>query len=198
MASSPRKTSRTSSARRRSTTAGTKKRRRAGARDRAQLLVIVDTSEASKRVLSYVGQLAAGVTRAEVHLVYLEPRLPAALLESGGAESPEREQEIEASLRAEQDARIAASDRKADRVLRAARTALERAGVAASRIRTCASSPLDAVSATDEVLMLARDERCQTIVVGHRSHGWFRGVSGGHLAEQLVRKANGDTVWVVD
>ncbi len=130
--------------------------------------------------------------------MYLEPRLPAALLESGGAESAERDQQVEASLRAEQQAWIAASNRGADRVLHSARIALERAGVARSRIRSCASSPLDAASASDEVLLLARDERCRTIVVGHRAHGWFRGLTGGHLAEQLVRRASGDTVWVVD
>lgn len=189
---------RRSASRRRSITAGAKKTNRARPRGGVRLLVVVDASEASKRVLSYVGGLTADSIRAEIHLAFLEPRLPPSLLESGGAESPEREQEVEASLRAEQHAWIGRTDRKADSVLRSARTALERAGVAASRIRTCASSPLDAASAADEVLLLARDEQCGTIVVGHRAHGWFRAVAGGHLAEQLVRKAEGHTIWVVD
>jgi nucleotide-binding universal stress UspA family protein len=187
-----------SSSRRRNSVAGAKNPGRASARDELRLLVVVDISEASKRVLRYVCRLAVDSTRTEVHLAYLEPHLPPALLESGGAESPTREQEVEAELQAEQRAWISTSDRKSDRILRSARNALERAGVAASRIRTCTSSPLDAASAADAVLLLARDERCGTIVIGHRAHGWFRGVAGGHLAEQLVRKASGNTVWVVN
>jgi nucleotide-binding universal stress UspA family protein len=50
----------------------------------------------------------------------------------------------------------------------------------------------------DEVLLLARDHACGTVVVGHRAHSWFRGLGGGHLAEQLVRSANGLAVWVID
>lgn len=135
---------------------------------------------------------------AEIHLAYVAPRLPSSLLESGGSENPEREERIEAGLRAQQRRFVARSDRTADRILRAARDALERGGVAASRIRSCMSSPLDAVSAADEVLLLARDARCGTIVVGHRAHTWFSGLGRGHLAEQLVRKARGEAVWVVD
>ena len=54
------------------------------------------------------------------------------------------------------------------------------------------------VHSIDEVLLLARDEACQTVVVGHRAHTWFRGLGGGHLAEQLVRTAKGLAVWVID
>jgi len=166
--------------------------------ERMRLLVVVDGTDASTRVLRYIGPFAIGCRGVEIQLAYLEARLPPALLESGGAELPEREQQIEADLRAEQQEWIKAADRAAGRILRTARTELERAGVDGSRIATCTSSPLDAVSAAENVLLLARDQECHTIVVGHRAHGWVSGVGGGHLAEQLVRKANGDTVWVVD
>jgi nucleotide-binding universal stress UspA family protein len=120
------------------------------------------------------------------------------LLESGGSETPEREELIESAMRVEQRHWTAGIDKKADRVLRTAATMLQRAGVAAASIRACVSSPLDARRTVDEVLLLARDEACRTVVVGHRAHTWFRGLGGGHLAEQLVRSAKGFAVWVID
>jgi nucleotide-binding universal stress UspA family protein len=83
-------------------------------------------------------------------------------------------------------------------VLRTARTMLQGAGVAAGDIHIGVSSPLDLRTTVDEVLLLARDHACGTVVVGHRAHSWFRGLGGGHLAEQLVRSANGLAVWVID
>ena len=38
----------------------------------------------------------------------------------------------------------------------------------AQRIVTCVSSPLDARTEADEILLLARDEGCGTVVVGHQ------------------------------
>ena len=139
-----------------------------------------------------------GVTAVDCHLAYIASRLPPELLESGGSELPEREEQIEANLRSEQRRWTAVIDKKAELVLRAARTQLQRAGVAAACIDTCVSSPLDARTTVDEVLLLARDADCRTVVVGHRAHAWFRGLGGGHLAEQLVRSAKGLAVWVID
>jgi nucleotide-binding universal stress UspA family protein len=120
------------------------------------------------------------------------------LLESGGSETPEREELIESAVRVAQRHWTSGIDKKADRVLRTAATMLQRASVVAASIHTCVSSPLDARTTVDEVLLLARDEACGTVVVGHRAHTWFRGLGGGHLAEQLVRSAKGFAVWVID
>ncbi|MCC7415559.1 MAG: universal stress protein [Acidobacteria bacterium] len=162
------------------------------------VLVVVDATPASRRVLEYVGRILAGCRRVDCHLAYIAPNLPAGLLESGGSELPEREMRIEADLRREQRRWTAAADRKAERILAAARGTLQEMGVAAARIHTCVSSPLDARRIVDEVLLLARDETCRTVAVGHRAHSWFAGLGSGHLAEQLVRSAKGLAVWVVD
>jgi malic enzyme len=68
---------------------------------------------------------------------------------------------------------------------------------AAPRISAYVSSPLDARTAVDEVLLLAREQRCGTVVVGHRAHSWLRGLGGGDLVDQLVRRAKGYAVWVI-
>jgi nucleotide-binding universal stress UspA family protein len=159
-----------------------------------KLLVVVDATEASKRVLGYVAQLAASCHGPEFHLACIA----AELLESGGSELPVREEGLGPNLRRQQRERIAVAERKAGRILRAARATLQQAGVVPSLIHTCVSSPLDVGKAADEVLLLARDQQCGTVIVGHRAHSWFRGLGGGDLAEQLVRRAKGYAVWVID
>ena len=166
--------------------------------NKLKLLVVVDDSEASKRVLRYVASVLARRDRIAVHLTYIASRLPAELLESGGSEVPQREEQIEAELRSAQCRWMAVADTKPAPILRAARGMLQRAGIAASRIHSCVSSPLDARTVADEVLVMARDQQCTTVVVGHHAHPWYRPFGGGHLAEQLVRSAKGFAVWVID
>lgn len=165
---------------------------------RIRLLVVVDATEASKRVLQYISRIVTGRDEVDICLAYLTAGLPPVLLETGGAELPRREEQIEAHMRSDQRQWMAVGDKKAERILHVARTTLLRGGVSESNIRTCVSSPLDARQAADEVLLLARDEQCRTVVVGHRAHTWLRGLAGGHLAEQLVRRAKGFAVWVID
>jgi nucleotide-binding universal stress UspA family protein len=165
---------------------------------RIRLLVVIDATEASRRVLQYISRILTGRDEVDICLAYLTAGLPPALLETGGAELPRREEQIEAHMRSDQRRWMAAGDKKAERILHGARATLLRGGIAESTIRTCVSSPLDARQAADEVLLLARDQQCRTVVVGHRAHTWFRGLGGGHLAEQLVRRAKGYAVWVID
>lgn len=167
-------------------------------RDTLKLLIVVDASDDSTRMLQYIGHVLARRARVEFHLAYIAPHMPAQFLESGGAELPEREQEIESDLRAQQVRWMVSHDAEPNRILRSARARLLRAGVPAARIHACVSSPLDARTVADEVLVLAGDQKCETVVVGHRAHTWFSGLGRGHLAEQLVRSARGYAVWVVD
>ena len=160
-------------------------------------LVVVDSTEASKRVLRYLGQLAAAGDQPEFHLAYIASRVPAELLETGGAETPDREEQIQSNLRHQQQAWMAGTDKKAWRVLRAAQSSLHNAGVEKQRIHACVSSPLDAREAADEVLLLARDQDCDTVIVGHTPRSWLSALGGGDLAEQLVRRAKGYAVWVI-
>ncbi|HEX5474681.1 MAG TPA: universal stress protein [Vicinamibacterales bacterium] len=170
---------------------------RGGAASTINLLVIVDATDASRGAVQYSGRIAARVAAIECHLACIVPRLPPELLESGGSELPRREEQIESDLWLEQQRWTATIEKEANRTLRAARATLERAGVASGRIHTRVWSPSDASTAVDDVLLLARDAGCQTVVVGHQAHPWFRGLGAGHLAEQLVRTAKGLAVWVI-
>ena len=86
-------------------------------RDRSilKLLIVLDASEASARVLQYVGEMLGERDRVEFNLAYIAPHMPAQFLESGGSELPEREMEIESDLRAQQNQWTAINDTKPDR-----------------------------------------------------------------------------------
>jgi nucleotide-binding universal stress UspA family protein len=165
---------------------------------RMRLLVLVDTTGTSTRVLQYISRILAGRPAVDIHLTLITPGLPPEFMETGGAEVRLRKEQIESDLQSAQRRWTDAAHEKAERVLGTAKANLQRAGVTAARISTCVSSPLDARTPVDEVLLLARDLGCGTVVVGHRAHKWFGRLRGGHLAEQLVRTAKGLTVWVVD
>ena len=75
-------------------------------------LVVVDSTEGSKRVLRYLGQLAAAGDQPEFHLAYIASRVPAELLETGGAETPDREEQIQSNLRRQQQAWMAGPTRR--------------------------------------------------------------------------------------
>jgi nucleotide-binding universal stress UspA family protein len=160
-------------------------------------LVVVDSTEASKRVLRYLGQLATAGEQPEFHLAYIASHVPAELLETGGAETSDREEQLQSNLRRRQRAWMAGTDKKAWRILRAAQSSLQHAGVKEHQIHACVSSPLDAREPADEVLLLARDEDCDTVIVGHASPSWLGAFGGGDLAEQLVRRAKGYAIWVI-
>jgi nucleotide-binding universal stress UspA family protein len=162
-----------------------------------KLLVVVDATEASQRVLRYVGDLANACDGPEFHLAYIAPHPPPEFLETGGSEVPDREERLESTLRRQQRGWMAVADRKAWRILRDAQSKLQHAGMAATRIHAHVSSPLDARKAADEVLLLARDQQCATVIVGRSAHSWFRRLGGGDLAERILRRAKGYAVWVI-
>src|SRR5438093_3582710 len=64
-----------------------------------RLLVVVDSTQPSDQVLDYLGRFFAKQRGVHFCLAYLLPRLPAGLLESGGAKAPADEERIEAALR---------------------------------------------------------------------------------------------------
>jgi nucleotide-binding universal stress UspA family protein len=163
-----------------------------------RLLVVVDSTQPSERVLDYLGKFFAEQRGVYFCLAYLLPRLPAGLLESGGSEAPADEERIEAALRLDQDRWMARLDKTCQPVLARSVVRLRRAGVRKSAIDTCLSSPLDNRGVADEVLIVAETHGCNTVVVGHTAHSWFSGIGGDHLAEHLVREARGFAVWVID
>jgi nucleotide-binding universal stress UspA family protein len=162
----------------------------------ARFLVIVDGSDASARAVSYLARLFAPPRSRGVRfcLASIMPPPPAGLLEFGGAENPREEQRLTGRLRAAQDSWTESAERAPEARLAALAARLRGAGIGAASVETYLSSPLDQRNAVEEVLMLARERDCDTIVIGYDSNAVF---GADHLAERLIRGGEGVAIWVV-
>ncbi len=163
-----------------------------------RLLLFVDESSATNRAVRYVAKLIGQRRGFHVFLMHLLPPLPPELMEFGGSENPRKEQQLEVQLRNQQEQWIASRKAAVRPALDHAQKSLRNGGIPTQEIAFSFSDPREGRDAAGAILEMARDKHCRTIVVAHESHSWFREVFGGHLAEELVRKAKGFTVWVVD
>jgi nucleotide-binding universal stress UspA family protein len=165
---------------------------------RVRLLVVMDGSEASERVLRYVTRVVGGRRNFRVCLLHVLQPLPPALLEFGGAQRPGEEEPLEAALRQRQREWIVATKDAARPALYRAHGILRKAGLAPGRLAAKFLDPLERGHIVEEILTQARRRRCRGIVVGRESMSWLRELMDGDLAHELVRAAKGFTLWVVE
>ena len=143
--------------------------------NRLRRVVVVDDSPAAKRALSYVAKLIGGRRGFHIVLMHVSQPLPPDLLKTGPV------------------AQVQATER-----LDWAQKILRKGGISSQEFDFAFSNPTDANDAVKAVLKVARAQRCHTIVVAHYAHSWFREIFGDHLAEELLRKAEGFALWVVE
>ena len=119
-------------------------------------------------------------------------------MEFGGAEDPQKEEWLEARLRASRHLWESAAKRKASGSLELAYADLRRAGFARGEIEVHFCYPSDRKNAPKEIMALARERGCHTIVVGRRSLSWLRRLLQTNPADEIVRLGKGFTTWVVE
>jgi nucleotide-binding universal stress UspA family protein len=163
-----------------------------------RLMIVVEESSASKRAIEYVGRIVSRHRGFHVCLVHSMPSLPPELLEFGGAENPAEEMELDRDLKLSQRQWISKAKQKAERALHQASAILVKAGLAAGSLNEELLDPQDKRNTVDEILQLARTCGCTTIVVGRQSLSWLQALVRGDVAEKLVHRAKGLTVWVVE
>jgi nucleotide-binding universal stress UspA family protein len=161
------------------------------------LLLVVDESLTSKNAIQYVGRLLGGRRGFEIHLLYLLPPLPPALLEFGGAEDPRREEELDAELRRDQKKWIESAQSSAEPVLDEATRSLRRVGIADRNIHRGFSYPTEPRDAAHAILEEARAKKCCTVAIGHKAPSWFRKIASGDIAERVLQHASGISLWIV-
>ena len=162
-----------------------------------KILVVVDKSLASMRAVTYVAQMLGGRRGFRICLAHTLPSPPAEMMEFGGAEDPGKEEWLEARLRASRHLWASAAKRKASVSLEHAYAELRRAGFARGEIEVHFCYPSDKRNAPKEILALASERGCHTIVVGRRSLSWLREFLQTNPADELVRLGIGFTTWVV-
>jgi len=122
------------------------------------------------------------------------------LLEFGGAEDPDKERQLDTQLQTEQQQWIAATRKEALPALNWACSKLRGTGLPASSLTTHFSDPLrEQNSACEEILELARRNKCRTIVMGHRSLPWLRRITAAKdPTERRVQQGKNLTLWIVE
>jgi hypothetical protein len=120
------------------------------------------------------------------------------MLEFGGSEDPLKEEWLESRLRASRHLWASAAKRKASGSLDRAYADLRRAGFARGEIEVHFCYPSEKRNAPKEILTLARECGCRTIVVGRGALSWLRALLQTNPADEIVRLGKGFTTWVVE
>jgi nucleotide-binding universal stress UspA family protein len=162
------------------------------------ILIAVDDSEVSNRAVAYVADLMGGRRGFRFHLLHILPPLPPALLEVGGSEDPDTEQHEEASIRDQQAAWLAQAEEAARPMLERAKSILRSAKVPAQAVGTQCVISLNGEAIVTDILEAARANQCGTVVVGRESFHGLRAFLARHVADDLIHKGHGSTIWVVE
>jgi nucleotide-binding universal stress UspA family protein len=160
-----------------------------------KLLIATDGSDASERAVAYVSQVLEGRTDVRIRLFYVLPHLPPALLEWGGTADPKREQRF---LDAERERFIKEAEEQVRPRMDRAFSLLVHAGIPESAIETQFFPSVATVDLVEDILEVARNEDFGTVVVGRECWSWIREKFRHHYCDELIRQANGLTVWVVE
>jgi nucleotide-binding universal stress UspA family protein len=163
-----------------------------------KILIAVDETDASLAAVRYVARMMGGRKDLHVRLFHVLPSTPPELLEYGGAEDPRRERQLSAELQAAQAEWIAEAKRSAQASLEATLVLLIDHGLLSENLSTELSSSIHKPDVAREVWEAAQKWDCGTIVTGRHSLPWTQEMFHRHVSEELIRRAKGFTVWVVE
>lgn len=144
-----------------------------------RILMAVDDSPASEKALEYVARMVTGRPEHYVHLVHVLPPVASA---SMGGEGPSE----------------AAQRDRARELLERMGARLREAGLADGHVDSGYLAVRSDTSMVEGLLDTARDQSCSTIVVGRSALPRVRELFHSHPADELVRKAQGFTLWIVE
>ena len=166
--------------------------------EKQKLLVALDEHSISTELVKYLGKIISGKKDLEVCLLHMLAPLPPELREFRGSEDAKLEEQREMVVAGQRWTREA--ENAARPVFENAISILTRAGVPPNSIRRIVRQLVNHEDLTDDILKLAEENACQTIVVGRSSFPWFKETFHRHLAlaDKLVTKATGITIWVVE
>jgi len=166
--------------------------------EKQKLLVALDEHSISTELVEYLGKIISGKQDLEVCLLHMFPPPPPQLREFRGSEDPKAEEQLDREKDVVRQHWTQEAENAARPVFENATSILTRAGFPLNSIHPIARQLVNHEDLTDDILKLAEENACQTIVVGRSSFPWFKETFHRHLADSLVRKATGITIWVVE
>jgi nucleotide-binding universal stress UspA family protein len=160
-----------------------------------RVLLAVDESQNSHRVVQYVGSLLRRTPDVAVTLFHVLKPMPRELLEHGGSENPAAEAELSMQLRNEQEAWIRKERESECHVLRKACETMTQSGFDTSHVAMKFGHEDDVAR---NILEEARSGHHETIVVGRHGTSRIKRIFGGGVTDQVLRDAKGFAIWVVE
>lgn len=162
-----------------------------------RLLVALDDSEASERVVTYVAQTLEGQKACEIILLHVPEPMPRQFLEFGGAEDPTEERRREAGLKAAQAQWVDQVNEAIQPLFAKAQSILRAAHIPEELVRTQLAMPHVDQSLETSILEAAQANACDTVVVGRESFSWLKELLQGHVADRLLQQSRDLTLWIV-
>lgn len=160
-----------------------------------RILLAVDESENSHRLVQYVGSLLSRTPDVVVTLFHVLKPMPRGLLEHGGSENPAAESQLSVQLHDEQEAWILKERESECHVLKQACGTLAHSGFDLDHVEVTYGHEDDIAR---NILEEARSGHHDTIVVGRQGTSRIRQIFGGGVTDQLLRDAKGFAIWVVE
>jgi hypothetical protein len=157
-----------------------------------RVLLAADASEASVRAATYVGCLMAEHPAARIGVLTIVPEIQPLHLETSEFLATNH-----AGLLLPTELEAPPAERAAP-ILRKIHQVLVEAGFPESRIEASVGTTTVGEPVVAALIASARRGNYRTIAVGRNALPWHREIFRRHLADALIRKVRGLTVWVVE
>jgi len=163
-----------------------------------RILFAVDDSEASNQAVTYGAALLSGGKGFGVRLFQVLRPLPPGLLEFPGSENPQEEERLEAEKKAAQARWIEVAEKAAQPVFGKAKAIFRKAKLPTHVVETQLVPSESGQDVVTTILEEARRSQCGTVVVGRKSFSWLQELFRHHVGDELIRRGQGLTIWVVE
>jgi nucleotide-binding universal stress UspA family protein len=162
------------------------------------ILLCVDNSDSSIRTVAYVANMVSENKEGLIWLFHVLQPMPPQLMEFGGSENAQEEERLDERQEEARAKWISQAEQDAEAGFLRAKAVLAKGKIPSESIETqilCCSGDEDLA---EVFIKEARAKDCGTIVVGRRSFSWLDRIFSHHVADKLIPKSEGLTIWVVE